>query len=149
MLPACPAGTVGVHPDVLIPHFNVNVLLNVRHYVAGDKRGLPLACRVERRNAHQPVHALFGFQIAIRILSVHLERKALVRRPPCKHPVEHPGPVAGLRPPCPRMEGEDRIVFVVLPGKQRLHADALKRRLKFDQLLLHLIHKGRVIFLVP
>ena len=58
MLSAGAAGTVRIDADILIPHLNVHILLDIRHDIAGDERGLAFARRVKGRDAHKPVNAL-------------------------------------------------------------------------------------------
>ena len=80
MLSAGAAAAVGIYPDVLIPHFNIQIFLDVRHHIQRHKRRLPLALRVKRRDPHQTVHAFFRFQVAVGVLPVDLERHGLDAR---------------------------------------------------------------------
>ena len=66
-------GTIGIDPDIIVCDLNVYVVLYIRHYIAGNKGSLTFSCRIKRRNAYQPVHSFFGFQIAVCVFSTDLE----------------------------------------------------------------------------
>ena len=73
MLSAGAAGPVGIDPQVIRIDLHIQILLNIRHHVAGYKRGLPLSVGVEWRDPHQAVDASLGFQISKGILPIDLE----------------------------------------------------------------------------
>ena len=74
MLSAGAAGAVSIHPQIVGIDLHIQILFNIRHHVAGNKRGLALSVGVERRNPHQAVNAAFRLQIAIGVFSIDLER---------------------------------------------------------------------------
>lgn len=73
MLTAGSAGTIGINPQIILIDLHIQILLNIRHHVAGYKGGLPLSVGVERRDPHQAVDASLGFQISKGVLPVDLE----------------------------------------------------------------------------
>ena len=48
MLTAGSAGTVSIDTQIFIPDLDIDVFLNIRHDIAGYKRGLSLSSRIER-----------------------------------------------------------------------------------------------------
>ncbi len=115
MLSACAAAAVGIDPDVLVLHLDIQIFLDIRHHIQRDKRGLPLALGIKGRYPHQAVHAFLRFQIPVSILAVDLERHGFDPRliavqhiqridlislflcPSRVHAVEHTAPVTALR----------------------------------------------------
>ena len=115
MLSACAAASISIDPDILVFHFNIQIFLNIRHHIQRNKGCLPLALGIKRRDTHKTVHTFLGFQIAIGILAVDLERHgldarlvsvqhiqrihliSLLFRPSRIHTIEHAAPVAALR----------------------------------------------------
>ena len=156
MLASCTAGAVCINPKIIVIDINLNVILNIRNHVAGRKRRLPLARRIKRGNPHQTVYPLLRTQEAISILTGHLkghaldpghvsfqivqdfQRKAFLLRPPAVHPVEHPGPVAGLGSAGSRVQRHDGVALIVLSRQKRLNPQFLELRLEPLQLLLDL-----------
>jgi hypothetical protein len=87
---------------------------------------------VERADAHQAVHAALGLDVAVGVLALDdecrlgdarlvarldvldLDLEARALGPAVVHAEEHVGPVAGLGPPRPRLDGEERVVPVEL-----------------------------------
>ena len=166
MLAARAAGAVGVDAQILIPDLDVDIVVDLRHHVQRHEGGLPLALGVERGDADQTVHALLRFQIAVGVLSVHLEGhgfdaclvavqiiqdlhgKALVLGPAGVHPVQHTGPVAALGAARACVQLQDRVVPVVFAGKQGPDRHGIQLRGEALQLLLHLRDQGRIVFLI-
>ena len=73
MLSAGTTASVGINTDVLIIDFYVQILLNIRHYIAGYERGLALSSRIERGNTYQTVNTFLRLQKSVCVLSVYLE----------------------------------------------------------------------------
>ena len=80
MLSAGTTGTIGIDSDIIIIDFHIQIFLNIRHDITGYKGGLALARRIERGNAYQSVYTLFGFQVAVCVLSVYLKCDGLDSR---------------------------------------------------------------------
>ena len=59
MLSAGSAGTVGIYTDIFVPDLHVQILLDIRHDIAGYEGSLPLSCRIERGNTNQTMYAFF------------------------------------------------------------------------------------------
>ena len=116
---------------------------------------------IKGRNAHQPVHAALGFEIAIGVIARNLERDGLDARLVALqhvqlahgkphalakagiHAVEHLRPVLGLRAARARVQREHAIERVVFAAQQRGEADGFqlvmhlgKLRLDFRQQIL-------------
>ena len=53
---------------------------NLRHDVHAGKGGVPALVGIERRDAHEPVHAALGLQIAVGVFALDLERDGLDAR---------------------------------------------------------------------
>ena len=108
--------------------------------------GLPAGVRVERRDAHQPVHARLRPQPAVGPLALdadgraldarlvarlpvqQLDLVALALRPAAVHPQQHLRPVLGVGPARARVDADQRPVAIVGPGQhaRELHlADRL------------------------
>ena len=118
MLSACTGGTKNLHLDVFFSHFNINIRLNIRHHVTGNKGGLPLSLRIEGRNAYQSMNPRLRSKITVGILSHHfhgdrldsglisvqivqnLYGKSVALRPAGIHPVKNARPVVRLCPAC-------------------------------------------------
>ena len=60
MLAAGAAGTVGIDTaDRPSSDLHIQIFFNIRHNVAGYKRGLPFSRRIKRRDTHQTVYSFF------------------------------------------------------------------------------------------
>ena len=115
MLSAGAAASIGIDADIIGVDDNVDVLLNIRHYVAGYKGSLSLSLCVERGDPYKPVYASLRFQVTVCVGSVDLEihrfdaglvavnivhdfnAESFAVCPSCIHSVEHGAPVAALR----------------------------------------------------
>ena len=123
--------------------FDVDVVLNVGPQFDFGKRGMTARRRVERADAHQPMHARFALQIAVSIAAVnahhhaldarffafaavkHFDFVAVLLRPAQIHALQHRRPVLRLGAARARVNGEDRVLVVVGAGEQRLQRHAL------------------------
>ena len=126
--------TVSINTDIFILDFNIHILLNIRHHIAGYERRLSLTGRVKRRYTHKTVYAFFGLQISVSILSVYLEcdrlnacliaiqrieyleLKALLIRPAGIHTKKHRCPIARFGASCSCMKRKNRIISVIFTG---------------------------------
>ncbi len=132
-LPARARRAEDVDAQVLLGDLDLRIELRQhRHDVDERERGLPAGLRVERTDAHEPVHPVLGGQPAVRVSTTHLERGRLqagllavglvehVRReaarirPAQVHPLEHLRPVHRVNPTLPGVDRHDRIGPVVL-----------------------------------
>ena len=77
VLAARPARAVGVHLDVGGVHLDVDLVVDHRRDEHRRERRVPPVAGIERRLAHQPVHAGLGAQPAVRVVAVDLDRGAL------------------------------------------------------------------------
>ena len=167
VLSAGAAGAVGIHPDIVRIDLHMDVVGKLRHHVAGNKGGLPLARRVEGRDADQTVHAVFAAEPAVGILTVDLDGHGLDARhiavqvvknldgialalcPAGVHAVQHGAPVTGLRAAGARVQAEDGVVGVIFSGEQRLGLQLLQLMNKLIQHLPDLRDHSFVLFFVP
>ena len=77
MLTACAARAIGVDAEVIRVDIDMNLIRELRHDVAGDKRSLTLARGIEGRDAHQTVHTVFAPQSSVGIFAVNLNGHGL------------------------------------------------------------------------
>ena len=64
-------------------YLNVDGVIDQRIDEHGRECGLPLALRVERGDAHKPVHAVLSLEVAIGVVALHLDGSRLY--PPPRH----------------------------------------------------------------
>ena len=118
MLSAGAGSTENLHLNVLFSHIDVNVRLNIRHHVTGNKGSLPLSLRIEGRNPHQAMNSGLRAKVTVGILPHHfhgdrldsglisvqivqnLYGKSVALRPTSIHPVKNARPVIRLSPAC-------------------------------------------------
>ena len=107
------------------------------------KRCVAPLVRIERRNAHQTVHAGLGRKIAVGVLAddverhrfdsgfftvliiEHLRLEAVLLGPSQIHAHEHLGPVLRLGAAGAGMNIDDRVQSIVFAGQQDLRFDAV------------------------
>ncbi len=139
------AGAAGAHRvDPNIRLLDVDIDAVVDHRIDGDagKGRVPPRIGVERRNAHQAVHAVFGLQPAISVVALHfdgggfdagffagglldvIDLEAVLLRPAHVHAEQHTGPVLAFGAAGAGMNFEIAIVGVGFAGKQRLELAA-------------------------
>ena len=117
---------------------DVDVVVHFGRYEHRGKRGVPAVAGVERRFAHQAVHAGFGAQPAVGIVADHADGRALdagdfavaliddfgldaMRVGPFQiHAQQHGGPVLRFGAAGAGLNVEKRIVRVHLAGKHAL-----------------------------
>src|SRR5204863_4337082 len=75
VLPAGPRGAVGVDAQILVEDVDLDRLVD--HWIDPDrgKAGMAPRSGIERRDAHQAMHAAFGLQPAIGIDAADLDRR--------------------------------------------------------------------------
>jgi hypothetical protein len=99
ILPALAAGAHRRRLQVLVLHLDVDLVLDVRRDLHGRERRLPARVRIERRDAHQAVHAVLAAHVAEGVVAADAEARTV---DPCLVPllvVDHLGLVpAPLRP---------------------------------------------------
>ena len=118
VLPAVASAAEGVPFDVGGIDLDVDGVVHERIDKDAAEGGLPLALGIERRNAHEPVHARFGLEIAVGVVALELDGSALdsgfvallifgnghlvaVALAPAEvHTHQHRGPVVGLSAAC-------------------------------------------------
>ena len=152
--PPLPLGAIGVDAQVFHLHVDHNRVVDLRADEDAGEAGMPPLGRVERRDAHQPMHARFAAQQAVgkvagdgegrgldpRLVAVlnlvDLGAEALPLGPAQIHAHQHLGPVLALRAARAGMHGDD--------GVQRIGL-AREHRLRF-QLLGELHQRGNLAF---
>src|SRR5438093_222991 len=66
VLPARSGRAICVDPEVLRPHFDLGLALDLRRRIHQGERGLTPLLEVERRDPHEPMRASLGLQVAVR-----------------------------------------------------------------------------------
>src|ERR1700694_2458370 len=97
---------------------------------------MPPLVRVERRNAHEAMHAALGVEITVGVFTAHQQRdrfysdfftglnvyrfrfKTAALDPALIHSQKHVGPIARLRAARAGMDGEKRVRAIVFAGKK-------------------------------
>ena len=77
VLPALAAAAIGVHLDVGFVDLDRRALRQFGHDIDAGEGGVPAFVRVEGRDAHEPMHAALGGEIAEGIFAGDLERAGL------------------------------------------------------------------------
>ncbi|MPN61097.1 hypothetical protein SDC9_208831 [bioreactor metagenome] len=133
LLAARAGGTVGVNPEVVRVDDDAFVVIQHRGDVQRYKGSMPAPGRVIGRDPHQTVHAGLGFQVAVSVFAVHLERNrfdpgllavqlvqnahapALVLAVAGIHAVKHLDPVLRLGAARARVQRENGVLRIVRP----------------------------------
>ena len=166
MLAASAGRAVDLHLDVLRPDLDLHILRQVGHDLHRGEGGLPPGVGIKWRYPHQAVDTVLSPEVAVGVLPldhnggrldarlvtvliVHdLIGKAVALRPAGVHPIEHLGPVLGLRATSAGVDGQDDVGAVVLAGQQGLEARLLHVPLQLGKALLQLRHQGLVLKLI-
>ena len=154
---------VGVDLQVVVLDLDVAGLLDDRRDLDARERRLAAVGGVERRQAHEPVHALLGGVEAVGVLAARAERGGLDARllprgglqqldleaaplgPAHHHPQHHLGPVLGVGAARAGVDGHERVAGVVLAGEQALLLERGEARLDGGERLLELGRELRVL----
>src|SRR6202011_5804384 len=136
--PAGPRGAVGVDAQILVEDVDFDLLVDDRVDPYRGKAGVAPRGRIERRDAHEAVHATLGLQPAIGVDAADLDRRrldagafagaffqpfdlvAVVLGPADIHAQQHLGPVLRLGSAGPGMHFEIAVVGVGLARKEAL-----------------------------
>src|SRR5690606_1875503 len=120
-----------VDAKVLVLDVDLDRIIDDRVDEHTRERRMTTTLRIDRRYAHEPVHALLRLQVAVRILALDLQRHALdarlfarlkvqrrhletvALRPALIHAHEHLRPVLRLRATGARMDCEQRVAAVI------------------------------------
>ena len=132
-------------------HFDRRGVRDFRDDIDARERGVPALVGVERRDAHEPMHAALGVQITVGIFAAHEQRdrfdpdffalldidrlraESAPLDPALIHPQKHVGPIARLRPARAGVNRHEGIRAIILA------------REKLPQLeLLEFLHESRV-----
>ena len=137
MLAARAGSAVGVDAQVFRTDLDLAVVLDDGRHIQRGKRRVPPGVGVERRDAHQPVHAALGLEVAVGVVAVHLEGDGLdaglvaVEQVDLAHleahalgvadvhAVEHLRPVLRLGAARARVQREQGVAAVVFAVEQR------------------------------
>ena len=164
MLTTCAARTEHFHDDILVAYLNGDVLFDLGHYLDAGKACVSAALCVERRNAHQSVHAVLRLQEAVGVEPLNMDRSALYSgffavqdikhlgleavtvRPLHIHSEQHGHPVLSLCSTCARMECENCIGTVILAGHEGSKLLFLEFGLDLFSEFLYLVNGALVVF---
>ena len=151
MLSAGAARAVDVDAKIRRIDLDVDVVFHLGRDEHRRERGMPAIARIERRLAHQPVHAGLGAQPAEGVVTLHPDRRALDARdlagrhldelaleaaplgPAQIHAQQHLGPVLRLGAAGARLDIEEGVGGVHRPGEHPLEfecAQALVERVQ-------------------
>ena len=129
---------VGVDLQVVVLDLDVAGVLDDRRHLDAREARLAAVGGVERRQPHEPVHALLGAVEAVGVLArgaeggrldagllprarlQQLDLEAAALGPAHHHPQHHLGPVLGVGAARAGVDGHERVAGVVLAGEQPL-----------------------------
>ena len=80
LLPARAARAVDIHFDILRIDLHIEGIVDFGHDLQRCKRGMPAPRGVERRHAHQPVHAHLAAQESVCVQSLHQQNSRFEAR---------------------------------------------------------------------
>lgn len=138
VLSPCPRRTVRIDPQVFFVDIDDDLIVDLGIDENRCERGMPARPGVKRGNPHQPVNAVFGLGVPVRIRPLQREGYALdprfvtgktvdhgggefaFLRPAEVHPQKHFRPVLGFRPPRARVNGDDGVQGVFLVAQHSL-----------------------------
>ena len=143
VLAARARGPVGVDAAVALVDVDLDAVVDHRIDPDRGEARVPAGVRIERRDAHQPMHARFGLQPAVGVMALDHDGRRLdaglvagrllddldLELPPLRpahvHAQEHARPVAALGAARARMDFDIAVVAVRLAREQRLELAAL------------------------
>ena len=153
VLAARAARSIGVDPQVLVVDVDVDVLGQLGPDVHRREGGMAPGGLIERRNAHEPMNAGFGRQQSVRVLPGDGEGDALqpglvarlvvddlALEPAALHPSqihaqEHLGPILRFGTAGARVNGDNRVLAIVLTAEHLLDLAGLHLPIeRFDRL---------------
>ena len=138
VLPAGAARAQCIDTHVGFLDVDLDAVVDHGIYVDARERGVPARIGIERRDAHQAMHAVLGLEPAIGVAALDLQGRGLdagllARRllhhfhlvavllgPAHIHAQQHVGPVLALGAACAGMHFEIRVVGIGLAREQRL-----------------------------
>src|SRR3712207_4928717 len=136
VLPAGPRGPVGVYLEVLLVYLHLHPVVYDGGYGDGGEAGVPPRGGVERADPDEPVHAPLrgeepegvlardgeggAFYAGLLVLGVldDLQPEVPALSPAPVHPGQHLGPILRVHPAGARVNGEDGVALIVLPGEE-------------------------------
>ena len=163
MLAAGARGPVGVDLQVVVLDRDVARLLDHRRDLHARERGLAAVGGVERRQPHQPMHALLGRVQAVGVVAGRAERRGLDARllararlqqldleaaplgPAHLHAQHHLGPVLRVGAARAGVDGHQRVAGVVVAGEEPLLLGRLQAHLDGVDRLVELGRDLRVL----
>ena len=166
MLSTGTAASIGIDTQILLINLHIQVFLNIWHHIQGYEGCLTFTLGIEGTDTYQSVYPLLRLQITIGIDTVYLKGnrldsrfisiqeiqyfhgKPLALRPSVVHTVKHTAPVTALGTAGSRIQLQNRIVFVIFPGKQGSNAKLLQLGDKLIQFPANLRNHGLIVLLV-
>ena len=163
VLAARARGAVGVDLQVVVLDLDLAGLLDDRRDLDARERRLAPVGGVERRQPHEPVHALLGRVEAVGVVAGDPEGRGLDARllararlqqldleaaplgPAHLHPQHHLGPVLRVGAAGARVDGHERVAGVVVAGEQPLLLGRGQAGLDGVQRLAELVRDLRVL----
>ena len=166
MLAARAAGAAGLHLDVLGADLDLAVVLKLGHDLDGGEARLATGVGIKRGDAHKAVHAVLTLEVAVGIVTLDEDGGGLDARlvaglivheligvavalgPAGIHAVEHLRPVLRLGAAGAGVEGQNRVVRVVLAGEKRGQTALADLLFELFIALDHVGQLGRVVLLL-
>ena len=163
VLAPCPAGAHGIGAHVRLLDVDLDAVVDHRIDVDAGERGVAARVGIERRDAHQPVHAVLALEPAIGVAALDLHGRrldaglfaaglldpldlvAVLLGPARVHAHEHVGPVLALGAAGAGMDLEVGVVAVGLARQQRLELAPGDVRLEPPQRVLGVGDDGAVL----
>src|ERR1035438_8752262 len=154
VLAAGAAGSEHIHAQILRLDVDVDIVFDLGIGKNRRKGGVPARVCIEGRNSHQPVHADFGLQQAVRVFAVDLNRggfytgafafqpignyslEAVPLSPAQIHAQQHLGPILALGAARAGMDDQNGIFRVVPAGQQHAGFENLQTLGELLQLAL-------------
>ena len=137
VLPALAARAERVDPQIVRIHDDLDFVVDFRDHENRRERRVAPRLLVERRNAHETMHAAFAAEHAIGVLALDLHRggldasfftrrriedvraEAFVLGPAEIHAQQHFGPILRFGAARARLDGEDGVQVVVVAAEKR------------------------------
>ena len=151
VLPAFARGAVGIDTQILLVDIDLDRVIDFRIDGDGRKRRMSTLCRIERRDANEPMYTGFGKHHSVGevaaddegrgfdaglFTSLNFEDSGLVAallRPSEIHAHQHFRPVLGLGAAGAGMDVDDGIQPIVFAGEKQLRFNLLNKGARFGK----------------
>ncbi len=164
VLAAVARGVEHVHADIVGVDLDFDSVAHVGDHLHQHERGMPPLGVIERRDAHQPVDAALGAQIAVGVAPTDFERGAFDARlfalglvndlgvvlaalgPAQVHAHQHLGPILRLGAAGAGIDVDDGVAVVVRARHHRIPSERRHLRAEFGHIGGDLAHQVGILF---